>query len=82
MIAASVSYVASLLGYGMTAARYFRSQLPLFGFCGAVSALACLSLFRDSDLIGAVWAGLASLIVQLAGTLAITIHSQRKRAVL
>ena len=32
MVAAAVSYVASLLGYGMTAARYFRSQLPLFGF--------------------------------------------------
>jgi len=56
--------------------------LPLFGFCGAVSALACFVLVPRIGLIGAVWAGLASLIVQLAGTLAITIHSQRTRAVL
>ena len=43
MTAATVSYVASFLGYGMTAARYFRSQLPLFGLCGAVSAAGLAS---------------------------------------
>ena len=35
MVAAAVSYVASLLGFGLTAARYFRCQLPLSGFCVA-----------------------------------------------
>ena len=49
MTAAAVSYVASLMGYGITAARYFRAQLPLFGFCGAVSGWPASSLFRESD---------------------------------
>ncbi len=79
--AAAVSYVASLMGYGITAARCFRPQLPLFGFCGAVSALACLVLVPRIGLKGAVWAVLASLIVQMAGTAAIMNHSQRKKAV-
>ena len=75
MVAASVGYVASFLGYGMTAARYFRSQLPLFGLSGAACALGCLWLVPRFGLMGAAWAGLASLIVQLIGSLVINAHA-------
>ena len=45
MAAAAVSYMASFLGYGMTAAAScFRSQLPLSALCGGVSVLAFLGL--------------------------------------
>jgi len=75
MTVAAVSYVASLLGYGMTAARYFRPQLPLFGLSGAACALGCLWLVPRFGLMGAAWAGLASLIVQLIGSLVINAHA-------
>jgi O-antigen/teichoic acid export membrane protein len=74
-VAASVGYVASFLGYGMTAARYFRSQLPLSGLCGAASALGCLWLVPRFGLMGAAWAGLASQIVQLIGSVVINAHA-------
>jgi O-antigen/teichoic acid export membrane protein len=77
MVAASVGYVASFLGYGMTAARYFRPQLPLFGLCGAASALGCLWLVPRFGLMGAAWAGLASQIVQLIGGVVINAHAAR-----
>src|SRR4028118_90938 len=34
MVAAGMGYVSSFLGYGMTAARYFRGQMPLFVWGG------------------------------------------------
>jgi O-antigen/teichoic acid export membrane protein len=80
MVAAMVSNVASLLGYGMTAARYFRSQLPLSGFCGAVLALACLGLVPRFGLIGAAWASLGAVIFQLVGSVAINAHALRARS--
>jgi O-antigen/teichoic acid export membrane protein len=30
MVTAGINYISSFLGYGMTAARYFRIQMPLF----------------------------------------------------
>ena len=79
MLAAMVSYIASFLGYGMTAARYFRSQMPLFGFCGAVSALACSGLVPRFGLIGAAWANLVGLMVQLIGSMVLNAHALRSR---
>ncbi|MGD0041300.1 MAG: oligosaccharide flippase family protein [Isosphaeraceae bacterium] len=79
MLAATVSYVVSILGYAMTAARYFRPQLPLAALCVAVSTLACYGLVPRFGLRGAAWAGLVSLLVQLAGSVAINFHALRAR---
>jgi O-antigen/teichoic acid export membrane protein len=81
MIAASIAYTVSFLGYGMTAARYFRSQLPLLGLCGAALALACLWLVPRFGLRGAAWAGLGASIIQLVGSVVIIAHALRSRGV-
>ena len=78
MVGAAVSYIASLLGYGMTAARCFRSQLPLSALCGGVSILTCTVLVPRFGLVGAAWACLVTLMVQTLGSVAINAHALRK----
>jgi O-antigen/teichoic acid export membrane protein len=75
MIAAAIMYVASLLGYGMTAARYFRVQVPLFAFAGGISAVACLWLVPAAGLKGASIALIISALVQFGGCLAVTVYA-------
>jgi O-antigen/teichoic acid export membrane protein len=69
MAAAAIGYVASFLGYGMTAARLFRVQPPLFAVAAGVTAVACAVLVPRYGLAGAAWACVASSAVQLAGGL-------------
>lgn len=69
MIAVGISYVGWFLGYGMTAARYFRAQLPLFAVVTAVEALACLRLVPAQGLRGAVTALVVAAVVQIVGGL-------------
>ena len=38
MVATGINYVSSFLGYGITAARYFRIQMPLFAIVTTISA--------------------------------------------
>jgi hypothetical protein len=47
MVAAGIGYVGSFLGYGMTAVRYFRVQLPLFAMVACVTVL--IWVLVDSD---------------------------------
>jgi O-antigen/teichoic acid export membrane protein len=75
MGAAGVYYVASFLGYGMTAARYFRAQAPLFTFIVCVSVIACLWLVPAAGLKGAAAALLIAAAVQLCGSLAIVMYA-------
>jgi O-antigen/teichoic acid export membrane protein len=53
MIAAGISYVSSFLGYGMTAARCFRVQLPVSGIVAATTAIGCAVLVPSRGLMGA-----------------------------
>ncbi|MHB8765320.1 MAG: lipopolysaccharide biosynthesis protein [Deferrisomatales bacterium] len=66
--AAAVSFAASFLGYGMTAARRFRAQVPLFCAVSAVTAAAAAGLVPRFGLTGAAWAVLAGALVQFAGS--------------
>lgn len=68
MGAAAVSYIASVLGYGMTAARYFQVQIPLMASVSLSSALACFWLIPGSGIFGAVRAMLIAVLVQLTGS--------------
>jgi len=70
-LAAGIGYVASFLGYGMTAARYFKVQAPLFAVVTGVTALASFWLVPRYGLQGAAFALLCSAVVQLFGALAI-----------
>lgn len=75
MAAAAVGYVASCLGYAMTAARRFRVQVPLFFAVGAVTAGACAALVPAWGLTGAAWAMGAAALAQGAGALWVTVQA-------
>lgn len=65
MAAAGVSYVASFLGYGMTAAQDYTSQIPLFLSSTVAIALGCLVAVPKYGLMGAAIAVLLGSVVQL-----------------
>jgi O-antigen/teichoic acid export membrane protein len=69
MGAAAIKYVASFLGYGMTAARYFHAQIPLFAIVVGVTAVACLWLIPSHGLRGAAMTLVVSAVVQAAGSM-------------
>lgn len=75
MMAAGIGYVASLLGYSITAARYFRVQLPLFMVVTGISTFACLELLPRFGLNGAAIALIISAIVQIVITLGVIVHA-------
>jgi O-antigen/teichoic acid export membrane protein len=81
MGAAGLSYVGSFAGFGMTALRQFRVQIPLFLVTFGVLLVACWLLIPASGLMGAAWATLLSAVVQLLGSLSIVwLELRRKTA--
>jgi O-antigen/teichoic acid export membrane protein len=71
MIAAGVQYLSTFVGVGMTAARYFRAQLPLFIAVVLVTTAACFWLIPSHGLIGAAYALVLGASVQALGGLGI-----------
>jgi O-antigen/teichoic acid export membrane protein len=67
MVAGAIGYVATLMGYAVTAARSFRPQLPVFVVVTLVSLLACAVWIPARGLAGAAIATGASSAVQLGG---------------
>ena len=67
MAAGAIGYMASLLGYAVTAARSFRAQMPLFVVVTAVTLLASALLIPAYGLAGAAMASGISSTVQLVG---------------
>ena len=78
MIAAGIGFVAAFAGYGITAARYFRAQLPLFVVIAAVTALGSLQFVPRWGLQGAALALILAAGVQLVLSLAVVVHALRK----
>src|SRR5438477_7378190 len=74
-IATALGYVASILGYGMTAARYFRAQLPVFMLTTAVTAAACALLVPRQQLPGAALAMSLATLCQGAASAAVIVHA-------
>ena len=68
---AGLGYVASVLGYTITAARYFRIQVPLFMLVMGAAWLTCKWLIPTSGLLGAAIALNIAAVVQIVGSLAI-----------
>jgi O-antigen/teichoic acid export membrane protein len=75
LIAAGIGYVASILGYGMTAARLFAPQLPLFTIVLAFSALGSFRWVPAYGLRGAAYALTLAAAIQLLGSLAILVRA-------
>lgn len=75
MLAAGISYVSSALGYAMTAARYFRVQIPLFMVVTATSALGCLWLIPLLGMKGAALALVMAAAIQFLLNLGVIAHA-------
>jgi O-antigen/teichoic acid export membrane protein len=67
--AAGVGFVASLLGYAITAGRRFNQQMPIQVASIAGSSLACVVLIPRCGLLGAAIAIGLGFAVQIAGEL-------------
>lgn len=78
MVATGINYVSSFLGYGITAARYFRIQMPLFAIVTTISATVCLWLIPNMGLLGAAIALLIAAAVQAVLSLAVVLLAVRK----
>ncbi len=66
--AGGISCLASVIGYGMTAARCFRPQLPLFAAVAAITAASAFFLVPRYGLMGAAAAQLISAVAQMLGS--------------
>jgi O-antigen/teichoic acid export membrane protein len=77
MIAAGITYVAALTGYGITAARYFRVQIPLYALVATAGAAACWWLVPQMGLIGAAWALCIAALTQLVGGAIVVLYAMR-----
>jgi O-antigen/teichoic acid export membrane protein len=77
MAAAAISYLASFLGYAMTAARLFRTQVPLFALVALATAVACHLGVPEQGMRGAAWALMAAAGVQLIGSALVVGFAER-----
>ena len=67
MLAGGVGYIASLLGYAITAARRFREQVPLHAAVLGTTAASAAVLIPRAGLNGAAMAMALGYVVQIAG---------------
>ena len=77
MVAGTLSFLTSFLGFGMTAARYFKIQVPLGVAVVCATALACGLLVSRNGLLGAAQGITISLLLNLIGALFINLHALR-----
>ncbi len=77
MIAAGIGYVASIVGYGMTAARLFSPQPLLFSIVLALSTLASFRWVPVYGLRGAAFALILAAGTQLIGSVAVLVPTIR-----
>lgn len=75
MVTAGIGYVSSFLGEGMTAARYFRTQIPLFIIVTSTSAIASFWFIPRNGLKGAAIALMIAEIVRIIFTLGVIFHA-------
>jgi O-antigen/teichoic acid export membrane protein len=78
MVAAGMGYVSSFLGYGMTAARYFRVQMPLFVLVTGSCAIACFWLIPTQGVRGAAIALILGAIVQVVFSLGVIVYALQR----
>ena len=76
---AGVNAVASFLGYGMTAARSFKPQVPILAAVATATLVLALLLVPRYGLAGAATALLVSSVLQVAGSM-VALRSALKTA--
>lgn len=80
LVAAGVTMLAAMLGVGMTAARRFKSQVPVFLTTCGISLLASWLLIPRYGMKGAAWAMLATTITQCLGSVVVIMLALRSAA--
>lgn len=78
MVAAAIDFIASFLGYGMTAAGYFGVQIPQFIGVTGTSVIVCLYLIPVMGLMGAAIALMISTIVKAITSLGVIVYALHK----
>jgi O-antigen/teichoic acid export membrane protein len=65
MVATAIHFVASMLTSGITSARCFRIQVPMFALVAGANALACARWVPTAGLAGGALATVAGAVVRL-----------------
>jgi O-antigen/teichoic acid export membrane protein len=79
MAAGGVLYMAQFLGFGLTAANFYNSQVVLNVVANLVLFAACYLLVPRQGLLGAIFSMLVAAIIQLVGSVMILVTGKRKR---
>jgi O-antigen/teichoic acid export membrane protein len=74
MAAGGVLFMAQFLGFGLTAANFYKSQVVLNIAANLSLLLACYWLVARRGLLGAIFAMLIAAIVQLAGSIVVLLR--------
>ena len=77
MAAGGALFMAQFLGFGMTAAGYYKSQVVLNIVANLSLFAACYWFVARQGLLGAIFAMLLAAIVQLAGSVLVLVRSMR-----
>jgi O-antigen/teichoic acid export membrane protein len=78
MVAAALEYITSFLGTGITAARYFRVQVPLFTTSVVMMAIACFILIPIQGLAGIPTAMIVTGLLRIALCFAVLAHALKE----
>jgi len=79
MAVGGVVYMAQFLGFGLTAAGYYNSQVVLNILANITLVIVCYWLVIPQGLLGVIIAMLAAGIVQLAGSAVVLAFGMRMR---
>jgi O-antigen/teichoic acid export membrane protein len=77
--AAAITFIASFVGTGLTAARHFHVQLPLFLVITVVEIALCFNLVGSDGLMGAAKALTTVAVIQLTLTTIALVSLERHR---
>ena len=77
-VGALLTYLSSVLGYALTAARLFRVQVPLYSAAAAVCLIGSLAWVPSWGLTGAAFATIAGWATAAAGSAAVLLRSRRQ----
>ena len=80
MAAGGVLYMAQFLGFGMTAAGFYNSQVIINVAANVGLFAACYALIAREGLLGAILAMLIAAGVQLLGSIGVLLVGVRKRS--
>jgi O-antigen/teichoic acid export membrane protein len=81
MLAAAIDYVATMLTFVITSARYYRIQLPLQLTATAAVAASCFWLVPSAGLLGAAYALIIGHTLRTVGCLTAAWHARRALSV-